>query len=128
MVNIPSGIVTDSSFERLVKALSAMCFVPSFITIEEALLQAIAHEPAYLTSVVWFLRSGVPEKEYDPIFVTLSGMVTKERDEQLVKTLLPILFTPSGMITEEREVQYEKALSPIVFTLSDIFISVRELQ
>ena len=59
------------------------------------------------------------------MLVTLSGIVTLVRDEQLSKTKSPMLVTLFGIVTLVRDVQSRKANSPMLVTLSGIVYSLK---
>ena len=57
-----------------------------------------------------------PHNAYEPMLVTLSGMVMEVRPVHLEKASSPIVVTLSGMAMEVRPVQPEKAQSPMLVT------------
>ena len=67
-------------------------------------------------------------KAWSPINVTLLGMVSEVRLEQLWKELLPSDVTLLGIVIDVRPEQPEKVPSPIDVTLLGIFTEVRPEQ
>ena len=51
-----------------------------------------------------------------PIFVTLEGIVSDDKEEQPKNAPSPILVTPEGIVSDDKEEQPENALFPIPVT------------
>ena len=71
-----------------------------------------------LSGIVTEEREEQPENVSYPMLVTLLPIVTEAREVQLKNAPPPRMVTLSGIVTETREVQLENAYVPMVFTLS----------
>jgi hypothetical protein len=74
-----------------------------------------------------FISDVQPEKAYDPIVVTVLGMLSSVSDAQPEKALEPIVVTVLGMLISLSDLQSEKGYDPIVVTVLGIAIDVSDV-